>query len=100
MENTKKYTGIIIIILLIVGIYFLWDRKETWLGFYYPDGCLTCKEKYIFSPEFKDRASCLSWTTNLKAQRNNSADLFECGKNCKVPDSPDGLYICEETVDY
>jgi len=92
----KKNLGVIIAIILIVaGIY-----KETWQGFYYPDGCLTCTDKYIYSSQFNDRASCLAWATNLKQQRNNPSDDFECGKNCKVPDSPDGLYICEETVDY
>lgn len=100
MENKKSYSGIIVIILIVAGIYFFWGGKETWLGFYYPDGCLTCTDKYIFSPQFDDRASCLAWATNLKQQRNNPSDDFECGKNCKVPDSPDGLYVCDETVDY
>ena len=100
MKNKGNYGAIIIVILILAAIYFFWGRKETWLGFYYPDGCLTCQEKYIYSPEFENRASCLAWATDLKSKRNNPEDTFECGKNCKAPDNSDGLYVCDETVDY
>lgn len=100
MENIKNYKGIIILGLIVVGIYLFLSGKETWQGFYYPDGCLICEDQYIYSPRFDDRASCLAWATNLKSQRNNPSDTFECGKNCKAPDHPGGLYVCEETVDY
>jgi len=96
----KKLLYVVIIIVILIAGYYLFFNKETWLGFYYPDGCMTCQEQYIFSPQFDDRASCLAWATNLKAQRNNPADLFECGKNCKIPKSKDGFYVCKETVDY
>lgn len=74
--------------------------RERWQGFYYPDGCLVCEDQYIYSPEFKDRVSCISWAHNLKAKRQNPNDDFECGKNCKAPDHVGGLYLCDETVDY
>lgn len=99
IANMKKIIPLIIVIILIIAVYNFF-KKDTWLGFYYPDGCLTCQENYIFSPTFKDRASCLSWATNLRQQRNNPNDLFECGKNCEAPDTKNGLYTCEETVDY
>lgn len=73
--------------------------NERWQGFYYPDGCLVCEDKYVYSPQFDDRASCISWAKNLKQQRNNPDDDFECGKNCKAPDRVGGLYVCDETVD-
>ena len=96
-QNWFKITGVV---LFIVGLYIFWGSDETWLGFYYPDGCLNCTDQYIFSPEFDNRASCFSWATNLRQKRNNPNDTFECGKNCKTPDGPDGFYVCEETVDY
>lgn len=74
--------------------------KDTRTWFYYPNGCLTCQSDYIYSPVFDNRVDCLSWATNLKAERNNPSDTFECGKNCKEPETKDDLYVCDETVDY
>lgn len=91
------------ILLLAFSILFLSGcsfSQETWQGFYYPDGCLVCQENYIYSPTFTDRASCLAWASHLKAQRGNQNDTYECGKNCKAPDHKDGLYECDETVDF
>lgn len=99
MEKLKEYKWLIVL-LIIAGVYFFWSQKETWQGFYYPDGCLVCEDKYIYSPQFQDRASCLAWATNLKFQRGNSDDTYECGKNCKAPKHEGDLYICKETVDY
>lgn len=99
--NMKTNEAVIGAIILMVGFgIYSFLQKETWQGFYYPNGCLTCTDQYIYSPQYNDRASCLSWATSLKQQRNNSNDEFECGKNCKTPDEPGGLYVCEETVDY
>lgn len=100
MINKKLVVSVIIIVLIIIGIYLFQSRKETWLGFYYPDGCLTCEDQYIYSPQFDNRAACLAWATNLKQQRNNPSDDFECGKNCKAPDRKSNFYVCEETVNY
>lgn len=93
----KKVIILLFTILILTGCSL---KKETWQGFYYPNGCLECQEDYIFSPIFEDRASCLSWATTLRQERQNYLDEFECGKNCKVPETKDGFYICDETVDY
>ena len=85
---------------IISCVCLLGCAKETWQGFYYPDGCLSCTEQYIFSPRFDAHDSCIAWATDLKAQRNNPSDDFECGKNCKAPDRLGGPYVCKETVDY
>ncbi len=95
----KKILAIAVVIILIIVAYNYF-KKDTWLGFYYPNGCLTCQEDYIYSQTFNDRASCLSWATNLKQERDNPNDTFECGKNCKAPDTKNGLYVCKETFDY
>lgn len=97
--DKNNLSGIAIVLLVIVGLYFLWDGKETWQGFYYPNGCLTCTEDYIFSPIFDDKVACLAWANNLERERNNPSDDFECGKNCKSQGDPEGPYICDETVD-
>lgn len=95
----KKILAIIVAVVIIIAA-FNFFKKDSYLGFYYPNGCLTCQEDYIFSPKFNDRASCLFWATSLKQQRNNPNDTFECGKNCKTPDTKDGFYVCKETFDY
>ncbi|OGC38648.1 hypothetical protein A2155_00690 [candidate division WWE3 bacterium RBG_16_52_45] len=98
MEN-EGCGAIIFIILVILGIYFFFIKKDTWQGVFYPNGCLVCEDQYIYSPQFEDRASCIEWGINLEQQRSNPSDDFECGKNCKT-DQSSGLSVCEETVDY
>lgn len=96
-KNVLIVSGAIII--LAVAAYFIF-KKDTWTGFYYPNGCLTCQNDYIYSPKYDNRTDCLAWATNLKRQRNNPDDKYECGKNCKAPETSSGLYVCKETVDY
>lgn len=88
----------ILLITLPVLFFVSCSFSDSWLGFYYPNGCLSCEEDYIFSPEFNDKASCLKWAENLQDARNNPNDEFECGKNCK--EMAYKMYMCEETVDY
>ncbi len=93
----KKIFLIVLFITFLTGCDFV---KENWQGFYYPDGCSLCQDDYIYSPPFDDKMSCLAWASELKAERRNPNDTFECGKNCKAPDYKDGLYVCDETVDF
>jgi hypothetical protein len=81
---------------LVIGAIFLIKSKNTWQGFYYPDGCLSCASKYIYSPIFETKEQCFNWANSLKTSRNNTEDLFECGLNCK---NKNGSNVCEETVD-
>lgn len=72
-------------------------KSNTWLGFYYPNGCLECTDDYIYSERFTDSEACLAWAASLKRERGNPNDQYECGLNCE---SDDGLmYTCEETID-
>ena len=84
-------------LLVIVLIIIAFSKKESWLGFYYPNGCLSCESDYIFSPEFDSKEQCFAWANDIKRRRDNPEDLFECGLNCKKDDY--GMYICKETVD-
>lgn len=88
-----KYFGLAII---IIGAIWFFSSRDTWKGFYYPDGCLSCTEKYIFSPEFETKEQCFDWADEIKISRNNPNDLFECGLNCE---DKGGFNVCEETVD-
>lgn len=86
----------LIFVIVIVTVILIIPHKEKWQGFYYPDGCLVCEDQYIYSPVYSTKENCLNWATTLRAERNNPADLFECGKNCK---DKDGFQVCEETID-
>jgi len=85
------------IILLLITISLLsmgCSLGNNWQGVYYPDGCLTCEDKYIFSPVFNNYDECQRWAINIYNSRDNTNDQYECGKNCK---HKDGLQICDET---
>jgi hypothetical protein len=88
----------IIILVLLIVVLSGCGLSDKWLGFYYPDGCLSCTEDYIFSPEFNSKDSCLEWAENLQDERGNPNDDFECGKNCEEMGYK--MYMCEDTVDY
>lgn len=87
----KKIKIILFITALFVSACSL---KNNWQGVYYPDGCLVCDEKYIFSPIFNNYDECQRWAIDIQNKRNNPNDQYECGKNCKYKD---GIQICDET---
>lgn len=91
----------ILILIIIVGYFLFSDKKDTYEGVYYPNGCLICEEDYIFSQEFELMSSCFSWALQWKANRrddglNVGADQAECGLNCEWDG---GFMVCEETFD-
>jgi len=89
---------IITISLIILSGFLLSGCILTkWQGFYYPNGCLSCDSQYIYSPIFNDLDTCMAWGEDLKEERGNPNDTFECGKNCKLKSG--GMYLCSETVD-
>ena len=97
MENNK--VGLILLIgLVIVGSIFLF-KKDTYIGFYYPNqNDLT---KHIQSEKLTSLEECRSWIEAQEGMHTPSGYGYdyECGKNCKEPDSADSLYICEETLE-
>jgi len=85
-----------ILIILFTAMILVGCSSNTWQGFYYPNGCLSCESDYIYSPIYKTKEECFDWAYSLKDERGNPSDLFECGKNCK----DNGYYnVCEETID-
>jgi len=93
----KKIKKTIILVAIIVIIYFGYNflfKKDTYRGFYYPGGCLTCEEDYIISPDLNSAEDCVRWAEGIKAQKGDQYDLWECGKNCKWKD---GFSVCETT---
>ena len=101
-SKTFWLVGIIGVIVLVgvVWLYLGQGQKDTWEGVYYPNGCLTCEDDYLFSPEFNDPISCMNWASEKKIIRKNAgidvfADLAECGRSCEWRE---GLMVCKETV--
>ncbi len=72
-------------------------KKEEWQGFYYPNGCLSCMEDYIYSPTLSSVEECHNWAQEIKKERgDNPTDQYECGLNCRAKGI---LHVCKETVD-
>lgn len=92
-EKIKKMIILIIVIAVIYFGYNLLFKKDTYRGFYYPDGCLVC-DNYIVSPDLNSAEDCVKWAEGIKSQSGNPKDLWECGKNCKWKE---GFSICETT---
>jgi hypothetical protein len=71
---------------IILALGFLWvffgdnnsELSGKWQAIYYPDGCLTCEESYIFSPFFKDVNQCIGWVHEKAKTRPGNIDSAEC----------------------
>ena len=94
------------IIISIVGIVvIIWSinfffKKDTYIGFYYPDANNLTND--IQSKEtFSTLEACRDWVDEQKSIYNPSAtnsDDYECGKNCDLQNGQKP-YICEETLE-
>jgi hypothetical protein len=87
-----KKMEIMLVILCIV--FILGCKKTTWQGVYYPNGCLTCSNDYVYSPVFYEFKNCKKW---VFSKQSNSNDKFSCAKNCKWS-SEYGMQDCKEVV--
>lgn len=83
-----------IIILLIALTMLSSCSKDTWQWTYYPEWCLSCTDKYIFSQTFEDFDTCKIWAYN---QMRGSEDKMHCWKNCTNPEW-DWVQKCEEVI--
>ncbi|MBI2038079.1 MAG: hypothetical protein HYT15_04100 [Candidatus Magasanikbacteria bacterium] len=87
------------LLVIIAGLILLGVgcKQEEWQGFYYPNGCLSCMEDYIYSPALSSLEECRNWGNGIRKERNNNpSDQYECGLNCKAKGV---LRVCEEIVD-
>lgn len=97
----KKTISISTIVLFLIIGYFVLHKKDSWQAVYYPDGCLVCDEKYIYSPIFETEFECEDWVLATKSMRNlahknTEEDSAECGKNCETRES--GMLVCDDTI--
>ena len=90
---------ITIIVVIIIGAFLIFGR-ESWIGFYYPNQYDLTRNTQ--SSELGSLEECRLWVEGQVDTYNPSGSGYdyECGKNCKAPDHPGGLYLCDETVDY
>lgn len=85
-------------ILIAVGIFAYSKFQTQWSLFYYPNGCLTCTDKYVVELNFyESREQCRDSGFNRRKLGGNYTDTFECGSNCKQKGE---IYVCKETVDF
>lgn len=85
--------SILLFSLVLLGV----GCGQKWEGFYYPNGCLSCEEDYIYSPIFSSLDDCRDWADSIRQSRgDNPTDQYECGLNCK---KKDGFNVCKETTE-
>lgn len=90
----KNILMVIITALLLTSCNWVWKKvSPTWMGTYYPGGRPYSDKTWINKFGFKSLEDCRVWA---KSMIKNSADEYECGKNCEE-DTP-GLFACEMTV--
>lgn len=94
-ENTVS--TIIILAVMAVLAWWVFDvflKPDTWRPLWENEGTL----QIGVGPEFTNKDECLSW---IQAERMYPGGRynFECGSNCKAPNTVNGLYRCDEAVD-
>ena len=113
MSTIKKHKNLIILVLviaLVIGYILFSGKEDTWEGVYFPEGCLTCKNTYFFSPGFTSPVACMNWANRRAYTRKmagfpTESDQADCGRNCKWKASPSIkgfptgplLWVCKET---
>jgi len=93
----KIIVGIIILVLLIWGVGMLL-KKDTYVGFYYPNASNLTNDIQSDSI-FNSLEACRDWVDEQASVHNpNDTNYnYECGKNCDLSGSKP--YICEETLE-
>lgn len=88
-----------IIGLIIVGLLCWWGynhflKPDEWIGMYET----TVQTAVGVGPTFGSKEACVTW---INEQRQNPGQRFnfECGSNCKAPQTETGPWRCDETAD-
>lgn len=97
-----KNKGDIVLIVILTAVIILglstFFKKDTYIGFYYPDANNLMND--IQSEEtFDSLDACRNWVDEQVSiyNQNDSNYDYECGKNCNI--SGDKPYTCEETLE-
>jgi len=96
---------IILIVVLLAAVWFIFgDAGESgtqgkWQAIYYPDGCLSCEDQWIFSPFFEEVNQCIAWIHNRADSRDEPSDAAECAYDCRQECDISCWLVCDETID-
>jgi hypothetical protein len=96
MKTTQVVLLIIVIAGLLYGAFGIF-KKDTYVGFFYPNAADLTND--IQSPSFDSLEACRDWVSEQASAHNLSkaAYDYECGKNCNI--SGGKPYVCEETLE-
>lgn len=85
----------VVVVLFLIGRNLL--VKDTYVGFYYPNGENLFKD--VQSPVFDSLDACRLWVAQQRIayHSDGTSDDYECGKNCDI--SEEKPYVCEETLE-
>lgn len=88
--------GIVLFVGIMITTYFF---TPNWSLFYYPEGCLGCKESWVIELDAYDsKEECRDVGYQMQSEHTGRGDTFECGLKCKVYDASG--YLCKETIDF
>jgi hypothetical protein len=94
---SSGYGGVVGLIILVLIGWWMYDthlKPSVWTAVYESPYAVRVQT----GGEFKDKDSCLRWIYSARL-KNDGNYSYECGKDCRPPESPYGLYVCSETVD-
>jgi hypothetical protein len=99
MKRNQVLFSIIAIVLLVWGATTLF-KKDSYIGFYYPDASNLFNDIQSDS-SFNSLDECRTWANEQKSIHNpdgSNQDDYECGKNCNLQNGQKP-YVCEETLE-
>jgi hypothetical protein len=79
---------------LMVAALAAWACSERWDGFVYPEKANLLEVRNIGT--YSSLEDCRRAARSVLAALDATTGDFECGLNCRPPDSG-GLHVCEET---
>lgn len=101
-DNTDVATGggiIGLVLLVLIGwwVYSTWLKPVTWTGFFYYDPENPYPESSWIQGGFASYDECAAWIDSKIPQDFDGSYDYECGSNCKPPQTDLGLYTCKES---
>lgn len=94
MSGIGSTIGGVLVLVVAGAIIYNVTKPQVWTAVYEnPEQIMVQR-----GGDFQDKESCLRWIHSARLQNNGNYG-YECGKDCKPPESPYGLYVCSETID-